>query len=70
MYLIKKANSSQEEYLSDIIDSIAFWRSIELSKTFASEKEAKDFLKLKRADDWWINFWCRIQYIHPLNITK
>lgn len=73
MYIVTN-KKDPEEYLAGICQhgvaqGIAVWSFfIKKAKTFSSEEEAKKYISA--ADVYWIEKYCNVQYIHPLNITR
>ncbi len=48
----------------------AEWCSLDEALSFPSEMATEDYFKTKRADNYWIDGFCKIQYIHPLNLKR
>ena len=73
MYIVTN-KKDPEEYLAGICQrgvaqGIATWSSfIKKAKTFSSEEEAKKYISV--CDVFWIEKYCNVQYIHPLNIAR
>lgn len=56
-------------YLKEIdYCGMAIWRSLKEAKTFVSESAARDYLKDRNAHYNWVDMYCNIHYIHPLNV--
>ena len=77
MYIIKNKDCNNRYsnldkdfiYLKEIDRyGTAIWQGLKDAKIFTSEASARDYLRDRKVHWSWVELYCNIHYIHPLNV--